>query len=258
PGEEESRRALLALAELQLDALEDEGAAVESYRRILEKDPGDKDAFPAPAGSLPSPHRHSELAELYEARLAHGDAKKDLRLRAELRVELAGVLFGAKRDADAFDHLRGVLEGESRHLGALAALERLVEEEEGSRRTEAARLLAPIFLAEREFGRAVPLLEILAANAPEPPERARIYLQIAEIHTTARPQPALAFVAASRALRSHPASGEALDAVQKMAERASLDEELVALLEEVAPLADEAGARKRLYLALARAAEAAG
>src|SRR5690606_33131823 len=213
PTPEEGRRILLSLAAVQLDALGDETAAIEAYRRVLETDPDDREAFPALADLLRSAHRHGELAELYEMRLARGAAKKDPRVRAELQVELAEALLGAKRDKEAFDRLRAVLAESPRHLGALGLLEKLVVEEEGSRKVEAARLLAPIFLDGREFGRAVPLLEILAAAAPEPAERARIYLQIADVHATAMPQPALAFVAASRALRSHPDSEPALDAV---------------------------------------------
>lgn len=256
---EERRRTLLKLARLQLDELEDEAAAVESYRRILEMDPGDKEAFAPLVLLLESGRRFGELASLYESRIAHEEKKGAQRESRELKVALAKVVLRSKGEPrEAFTLFRGVLEEEPRHLGALAALEQIVEVEEGWRKVEAARLLAPIFLEEREFSRAVPLLEILAGAEEEPAEKAKLYLEIAEIHTRSQPQPALAFVAASRALRAHPESQEALDAIHRMAERASLEEELVELLDEIAHLAGDPASRKRLYLALARAAETTG
>jgi len=256
---EERRALLLELGALQLDQLEDEVAAIEAYRRVLEMDPGDREAFEALAEILRSSRRHRELAELHEERVAYLESRGAAREARELRVELAKVLLRLERDpAGGFALLRRVLDEEPRHPGVLSVLEELVEEEEGRRKVEAARLLAPIYLEEREFSQAVRALEILALAEENPAERARLYLRIAEIHTTAQPQPALAFVAASRALRAEPANAEALDLVLQTAARASLQEELVALLDEIAPFGGGPESRRRLHVALARAAEAIG
>lgn len=259
PGGEERRALLLQLGALQLDQLEDEVAAIEAYRRVLEMEPGDREAFDALVEIFGTSRRHGELAALYEERIAYLEGKGASREGRDLRVELAKVQLRIQRDPrDAFEIFRRILEEEPRHLGTVAALEELVEEEEGRRKAEAARLLAPIYLEEREFAQAVRTLEILAHGEDDPAERARLYLQIAEIHTTSQPQPALAFVAASRALRAQPENATALDLVQKTAERASLQEELVALLDEIAPFGGGPESRKRLNVSLARAAEAIG
>lgn len=256
---EERRALLLELGKIQLDQLEDEMAAVEAYRRVLELDPGDREAFESLAEIFRTSRRHRELAALCEERIAYLEGRGAAREARELRVELASVLLRLERDPrEGFALLGRVLAEEPRHPGALSVLETIVEEEEGRRKVEAARLLAPIYLEEREFSQAVRTLEILALAEEDPAERARLYLQVAEIHTTAQPQPALAFVAASRALRARPESSEALDLVLQTAARASLQEELVALLDEIAPFGGGPESRKRLNLALARAAEAIG
>src|SRR5690606_41070974 len=116
------------------------------------------------------------LAALCEARIAYLEGRGAAREARELRVELASVLLRLERDPrEGFALLGRVLAEEPRHPGALSVLETIVEEEEGRRKVEAARLLAPIYLEEREFSQAVRTLEILALAEEDPAERARLY-----------------------------------------------------------------------------------
>src|SRR5690606_9878612 len=112
----------------------------------------------------------------------------------ELRVELASVLLRLERDPrEGFALLGRVLAEEPRHPGALSVLETIVEEEEGRRKVEAARLLAPLSLAGREVSQARGSLELpalarfAAGGARRPPRRDRALRRRAGIAQAAEP-----------------------------------------------------------------------
>src|SRR5690606_40841487 len=76
---EERRALLLELGKIQLDQLEDEMAAVEAYRRVLELDPGDREAFESLAEIFRTSRRHRELAALCEERIEYVDGRGSAR-----------------------------------------------------------------------------------------------------------------------------------------------------------------------------------
>lgn len=243
---------LWELANLAEETLADKALAAQCYQEILERQPDDANAIKFLARVLSETERYADLAVLIgrEIQLAEGRGQTEEVL--ELMVRL-GRLKVSRLD----DHRGGltlfqeVLGRRRVHAGAIGALEELARSDSPFK-GEAASTLEPVFASEGEHLKLVQMLESRLATEESLEERASLRRKVAEVYVQQLGNPASAFIAAMGALKEVPDDEKSLDLCLSLYAQADLRDEMLALLDEVAPLATQSWARGRLYRELAR------
>ncbi len=112
-------------ASVTAEHLRDDARAIELYEQILEQEPNDQEAATHLRALYTSAGKERDLAKLLQLLI---DNAMNQQVRASLRMDLArlqGERFDAPRDA--IDTLRGVLEEDPTHEGAVVALSQIYE-----------------------------------------------------------------------------------------------------------------------------------
>lgn len=243
---------LFELANLAEETLSDKGMAAQCYQAILEKKPEDPNAHKFLARILAETERWPELATLLgrEVQLAEGHGREEEAL--ELMVRLGRLKLTRLGDPKgALTTFQEVLRRKPAHAGAVGALEEMARSD-NPLKGEAATTLEPVFANEGEHLKLVQMLEARVTAEPQASERAALLRKMAEVYAQQMDNAEMAFVAAARALRELPDEEQNLELAQRYFKAADAEDEMIALLSEVAPRASADAARANLYRALAR------
>ncbi len=242
--DDDERASLLAqLGALRADSLGDAQGAHATFSALLQLRPGHLPALARLDRLCEQLQRWPEQAEVIERRLRSEPGR-----RIELQLRLAQVRRARLGDpAGALALLGEVLRAQPAHAGAVAELERLVEEQPGL--VPAEDLLLDAHRRARNVSRLIPLLDACAARAGSPERRQALWRELADLQMDGERDPSLAFLALGRAYRESPADAALRAKLLEVAEVAEAQDELVALLEEVAGSLGPADAAEVLLVA---------
>lgn len=226
-GLERKREYLNEIADLQATKLVDLGAAVETYRQILEVTPEDAAALGQIEALLGQMARWEELAAFYEAeikRLAEKRGRDVTVRRLELtfrRARLIDEQFGDREQAaQIFD---AILAEDGNHALTIGYLETRTQ----SGAIEAMALLEKVYRSQGKWQQYVDLLERKLAQTLEPAERRDVLVEIARTYDEHLRVGDMAFLALTRAYNENRADTDLLDRLTALAEKNGNWEELV-------------------------------
>lgn len=243
---------LFELANLAEETLSDKPLAAQCYHAILERKPEDPNAIKFLARILAETEQWPDLAALLgrEVQLAETRGQEEEAL--ELMVRLGRLKLTRLGDPrGALTTFQEVLRRKPAHAGAIGALEEMARSD-NPLKGEAATTLEPVFAKEGEHLKLVQMLEARVAAEPQPGERTSLLRKMAEVYSQQMDNPEMAFVVSARALRELPDEAKNLELAQLFYKSADAEDEMMALLAEVAPRASDDAARANLYRALAR------
>jgi tetratricopeptide (TPR) repeat protein len=236
--------------------LKDPAEAIAGYHAILDERADDMPALEALARLYEQEQRNADLLEILERQLGLVDAKESARgtttafhsPRVSLRVRIAQILEGFRRNDQALERWREVLEEDPRHESARQGLEKLLDDDD--LRLRAAEVLEPHYSGETD--KLIRLSELWAQYAPDPRERITRLRRIAELREQSASAEG-AFEALSRAARvavGEPDLPQLLDRLEKVAPQGQRAQ-LVALYQELGPDILDATVQERVYLTVA-------
>lgn len=166
---------IAVLSEEKLDAVEE---AIAAWEQVLELQPADVDATRALERLYAGRERWVDLAELLEKRLGFAE---DLREAVELRFRLGELYEKQLTDPDrAVENYQAVLGGDPYHAGAIAALERYLED--AATRLQVAEVLEPIYIARQDWPRLIRIAEVRLDAEKDPQNRRQLTRRIARLH----------------------------------------------------------------------------
>src|SRR5690606_38461370 len=174
-GPDERVRLLLRRAKLNEKDLGDVPAAIDCYEQALaEAKP--REAYDGLERLYARAERWLDLASHYERMLDDGVGDP-----VEVRYRLGAVLLDHQRDAwSAIEQFRQALDLDGRHEATIAALERLMEDEE--HRATAAEILEPVFLQQMKWPKVTACLEARIAAESDVEERKAHLTRLGQIH----------------------------------------------------------------------------
>jgi len=224
-------------------------AAIETYRRVMEVDPGNREALRALTNLYEEAERWEDLSELLRDQLGEATAEEALQLRYRLG-EIAEHFL--KRPEDAIEQYEQVMAEDPDHLKAQEALERLVELQE--LRQRAARILEQAY---EHQGAAEPLTRALLIELEDAelsaPERVEIFTRVADLKERRLSDPTGAFEALSQAFALEPGNDRVAGELSRVASENGLESEYCALLDGVIPdVLDDTLLASRLMIEVAR------
>jgi tetratricopeptide (TPR) repeat protein len=243
---------LLELAAVSEEALDDLSTAAQCYRSVLERSPSDATANERLAGLLDRAGQWPELAALLgrQVQLAETTGRDEEALGLLVRLgQLKLTRLGDPQGA--LVTFQEALRRKPAHAGAVGALEAMARSD-NPLKGEAAATLEPLFEGQGDHFKLVQMLEARVGTEPEVAERAALLRRIAEVYAQQMDNAEMAFVAAARALREQPDEAKSLELALALFTPADAEDEMIALLAEVAPRATADAARAGLYRALAR------
>ncbi len=201
--EEEQKALYFRVCQLLQDVVGDTERAIATYRRILEIEPENRQAFKALERFYTAGERWVDLADLLRDEIRH--ARTDLE-RADLRYRLGEVLEAKLDDAaEAVEVWNTVLhDDDTGHAGSLDALERILLEREDADppdplQQRVAQLLEPIYAGRGRWDDWVHVLEVQIRFQDDPWQRMETLTRIARAQEEHRADPAAAFSAYARA-----------------------------------------------------------
>jgi tetratricopeptide (TPR) repeat protein len=255
-----ARRDLMwRVAQLTEKELKDFSDAIAGYHAILDERPEDMPALEALSRLYETQERNADLLEVLERQLALVDAKEEARgpttafhaQRVALRLKSAQLLEGFRRNDQALERWKEVLDEDPRHEAARAGLEKLLDDDE--LRLRAAEVLEPHYQRGGELDKLIRLSELWAQHAPDPRERITRLRKIAELkEQSASAEGAFdALARASRFAVGEPDLPQLLDRLEKVAAQGGQRAQLVALYQDLGPDILDATVQERVYLAVA-------
>ncbi len=243
---------LFELANLAEETLSDKALAAQCYQEILERRPEDPNAMKFLARVLSETERYAELAVLIGREIQLAEQKGQTEQALELMVRLGRLKLSRLNDPrGGLSQFQEVLKRKAAHASAVGALEEMARSD-SPLKGEAASTLEPVFAGEGEHLKLVQMLESRVSTEPDPRERVTLLKKIAEVYTTQMDNGEMAFVTAARSLRELPDDEGSLELVMRLYQRADAIDEVIALLNEVAPKAADDHRRADLYRSLAR------
>ncbi|MBL8681341.1 MAG: tetratricopeptide repeat protein [Myxococcales bacterium] len=175
PDPAAQREYLLRKADVQERSLSDAEAAIATFRRVLDVEPGDSTAISRLDALLTSTQKWRELGELTERRV---DDAVDSNERSALRIRLAGIRANHLDDAvGAVDALEAVVLERPDQQQAIAALEQLADKNPDLRQ-RIVEILEPLYRNLDSWSKLVVVLNARLANATEASERGQILREI--------------------------------------------------------------------------------
>ena len=227
---------MLAAAAVASGRLHDQARARALLEEALSLDPADASAFAWLRQLLETDGDHAGLAGLLARRTAVTSGPE----AAGLRVARADLLAGPLADsAGARAELAAVLETDPQHVGALARLAAL-EQQEGNHGASAA-----LSIRQARFER-------------DPQALMDCFLRIGRLHTGPLEDPKLALGAYERVLRIQPLHREALEALSELYAREADTRKALAVTERLMELETESARRLPYLMKMGTLWEAAG
>lgn len=243
---------LFDLAALAEDTLSDKAMAAQCYQAVLEREPEEPNAIKFLGRILAETEQWPELARLLEREVQLAEHREQEEQALELLVRLGRLKLTRLGDPrGALTTFQEVLRRKPAHAGAVGALEEMARSD-NPMKGEAASTLEPVFANEGEHLKLVQMLEAQVTAEPQPAERAALLRKMADVYAQQLDNPEMAFVVSARALREMPDQPENLALALTFFKKADAEDEMAALLAEVAPRAGDDTQRANLYRALAK------
>ncbi|HEX2574271.1 MAG TPA: tetratricopeptide repeat protein [Polyangia bacterium] len=152
--------------------------AISYYEQILQLYPADEEATQALDELYTDAGRNADLADLLERRLGFTE---DVEHAVLLHFRLGGLYGGELGDNQrALEHYRSALDGDADHPGAIAALERLLDDP--VLRVEAAELLEPVYAARHDWPALIRIYEVRLEAADDTQQRLWLTRRIARAY----------------------------------------------------------------------------
>jgi len=237
---DEERVAILhEIGRIEVEELQAPGDAVMTYRRILEIDPTDAETVTRLDDLLRGAERWEELAAHIELQI---DNAPDARASLELRQRL-GLLSEAQlgNQARALDIFEDVLADEPTYAPALAAVSRVIEDEDHGPR--AVQILEPIRRDSGDWAELIVVLDAKARQATDTFDEAETWREVARLYETRAGKPDEAFDAWGHALAAEPADDVTRAEVDRLAAQLGAWERYLEICERAAKATDEATLR---------------
>ncbi len=242
---DEKKQIYFDMATVYEGQLENPGAAIDTYNKVLDLDPADLTAI-------------GHLDALYQSQGRWRDLLGILEREADLAGDPAEVVEFRYRSARLHEeHLestgraveiyRDILEAAPEHEASLAALTRILHGDKEP--MAAAAVLEPVLTAAQAYDRVVDVLEVQLAHAEDPPRRVELLHRIADIQEQVLEQPGAALNALARAVPAEALNDHTLTNLERLAE--SLGQWPLAAQtydSAVAGLAEQPGDRLELLL----------
>jgi tetratricopeptide (TPR) repeat protein len=226
---EVQRTFALKLAGLYETHLDDQGKAIDRYRRVRELPGNEMEALSALDRLLQKSGALADLAEVLEREAEVADAPT---AQADFLYRLGELKTGSLYDLDgALSAFRKAIERYPQHVAARAAVERLINSP--AHAVAALDLLEPLAEQERDFGKLIELLEVRASVTQGKPERAALLERIAQLAEKELSDPSRAFEAVARAFIETPDESRLTDEMERLARACGRDSDAAFKLEEV-------------------------
>ena len=249
--ETDAREALVTeIAGIYEHQLEQADQAIATFAEALETDPTSRVVLGALEGLFARGSKWEQLAENLRTQLSIAEHEAE---QTALMLRLAGLQereMGATEQA--IDGYSQVLDREPTNFDALAAMERLGQDE--AHEVAIAEILEPLYRAEGDSTKLVGVLETKARRAQADDERVELLTQIADLHEEAEGDLSAAFDALARALAYAPDHEPTRGRLAQMGRATGRFDDLAVLFEKVAGGADQPVAIE-LLLGAARLAE---
>ena len=231
-GDPATRAAVLAeLAEIQHDRQQDRPAAMGTVRRWLEIEPSHRGALARLDRLCVETEKWVELADVLGREVATSEAAGDADAALAFRRRLAELKDTRLLDREgALDLYDRILAARPDDAAALERVEALLQRDPGNAR--ASSLLERAYAATGAWARYAAVMEMRAAERPDPVERKALFLELAEIQERRLGSPELAFIALCRAFRDDPSDPALRGELQRLASASGHAEELAALYED--------------------------
>ena len=222
------RRLLSEFAALEEEAFEAPDRAVGLHRRMLELDPGDKNALTTLARLLLAAGDAAGAAEV----IAQHRDQLSGEARAELEAELAELyLERLNRSEDALQSSIAALGSPERAPRAVAVLESLVRID--AVRERAAAVLAERYAQSGDVRKEVQALEVMLTDAKDPAHRRILIQRLTDAHETKLASYGSALDVLLRAVREFPSDIELWERADALAVRAGRPTDLAEAFREV-------------------------
>ncbi len=243
---------LFELATLAEDTLSDKAMAAQCYQAILEREPEDPNAIRFLGRILAETEQWPALAALLGREIELSEQREQEEQALELLVRLGRLKLTRLGDPrGALTTFQEVLRRKPAHAGAVGALEEMARSD-NPMKGEAAGTLEPVFANEGEHLKLVQMLEAQVSAEADVGARAALLRKMAELYSQQLDNPEMAFVVSARALRELPDEPQNLELALAFFKKADAEDEMAALLGEVAPRAADDAQRANLYRALAK------
>ncbi len=215
--------------------------AVAAYKKVLELEPGSDRALRALDDLFTRQKMWAELAENLEAQLAlaaDDDAQLALMLRlSALREREMGLV-----DV-AIEGYRQVLERAPTNAQALAALERLGQDEKYE--LTIADLLEPLYRHVGDWQKLIGTHEVQVRRSEDVTRRVELLHQIAQLYEDAAGELGPAFATLARALKEDPSNEATQQQLDRVARATGRFDDLASVFAELAAEIGGSGARQR-------------
>ena len=246
------REALLAVtAQIYDERLGQPEAAVEAYKKVLELEPGSDRALRALDDLFTRQKMWAELAENLEAQLAlaaDDDAQLALMLRlSALREREMGLV-----DV-AIEGYRQVLERAPTNAQALAALERLGQDEKYE--LTIADLLEPLYRHGGDWQKLIGTHEVQVRRSEDVTRRVELLHQIASLYEDAAGDLGPAFATLARALKEDPSNEATQQQLDRVARATGRFDDLASVFADLAAETEDPALASALYMTSARVQE---
>ncbi|HEX8908762.1 MAG TPA: tetratricopeptide repeat protein [Anaeromyxobacteraceae bacterium] len=227
-----ARPALLAeLAALQEEKLKDPAGAIATLRRLLEAEPGRRDALVRLDRLCTATEKWVELADVLGRELALADGAGDAAAAQGFRQRLGELKETRLLDREgALALYEQILAARPDDPQALARVEAILQKDPAHGR--AAAVLEHAYAAAGAWARYAAILELRAGERPDPVERKALFLELAEVQEKRLGNGELAFLALCRAFRDDPADPALRAELGRLAQQFDHAEELAGLYED--------------------------
>ncbi|HXK17453.1 MAG TPA: hypothetical protein VNG33_06615, partial [Polyangiaceae bacterium] len=221
-NDEERKSLLFRRAKLLSEALSERRKAIEVYETILDITL-EREALTALEALYTAESMWVELVGLYERQL---DAK--LGEPAGLHVAIARVASRHQNNVGrAFDELESALSAERQHEGAIAELERLVNDApDPVERARAAALLEPVYLLRADFGKVMNTIRARLEASGDPDERRELLTRLAKLYEEQKEDYRAALDTVARLLAEDPSDAGTISELERLAKVASAERRL--------------------------------
>ncbi len=228
-GDEEKRRHYLTLAAKLCEGdLGRPAEAMACWEQILELFPADAEAAKALEALYQQAGRHADLADLLERRMGFAD---DIDEAVALRFRLGELYEKELADTDrAVENYRAAMGGDPDHKGAIAALERFLDDP--NHRVDAAEVLEPVYAGRHDWKSLIKIYEIRLDAADEPPTRLVLTKRIARLYEEQLEDLEAAFRWYGKVFRENPADRAIRDQLARLAQILDRHAELAAVYED--------------------------
>ena len=246
------RETLARIARTQRDRLQNGGAAVQSWRALLEEAPDDREALDALDVLLEADGAWYDLVEILRRKLEVAASDEE---RLALRLRLGRIARERIEDIPAaLEHYEQALALAPDNAEATAALRAIAEDEE--HRFRVFEILEPVLRHRGRWQDLLELRELRLRAIGDPAGRVEELGAIADLLERALGRPAEAFEAHLRAVREEAPSPAAIEAAQRLAEALGKWGDLYEALGVKAKATSDAAAGAALWMLAGGIAEA--